>query len=409
MLGADAVVRSPFALVLCAVLAACQRGRNGADAAVDEEAVAPPPSQPFALRPQAVDSGAPRATEPVRDMPQAGATVRIPAGRLRLGSAPGTPGRDPAVEADGVEVEVPAFDIDALPYPNDPSQPLRLGMTLAEAERACSERGRRLCAEVEWERACVGAAGTTFPGGEVWDGNTCGRGELNACATAEGALAMGTHVAEWTHDTLDTRAIIRGAGRDAPAVQHRCAARRTADPAATGLDLAFRCCGGRAPTMVYPREVSRRPFREEPMTAAQLAELVQRTPELERLRLREGLAMFLPGAITEVLNHGATTVQSHPEYTFTVNAVRWSPTFGEEVLVVAAKSRVGSWIAAWYVLPNNGLRHAASFLLRDDPLAITLAYGASRREVVWATCWGCGGESGVIAYDESNRVVIVQR
>ena len=45
------------------------------------------------------------------------------------------------------------------------------------------------------------------------------------------------------------------------------------------------------------------------MTAAQVSSLIASVPELERLRLRDGLAMFLPQAITEVMNHGATTVE----------------------------------------------------------------------------------------------------
>ncbi len=393
--------------LVSALTTTCHRDRARPDATSAQEAPPARPAQPIPLRPRAVDAG--RAEEPVRALPTAGATVRFEASTHHLGSVPGEAGRDPSVEADFIEVRVPAFDIDALPYPNDPAQPPRLGMTRDEAQRACGERGRRLCSEIEWEHACRGRAETLYPGGNVWDAATCGRGELGACATAESVFAMGTRVAEWTRDDLDARAVIRGAGRDALAPLHRCAARRTADPVATGLDLAFRCCSGDGPSVSYPREVSRRPFREEPMTAAQLSELVRATPELERLHLREGLAMFLPAAITEVMNHGATSVQNHPEYTFTVNAVRWSPTFGEEVLVVAAKSRPGSWIAAFYALPDGRYRHAASFLFRDDPLPIALAFGSARREVAWATCWGCGGESGLVAYDETNRVVIVQR
>ncbi len=130
---------------------------------------------------------------------------------------------------------------------------------------------------------------------------------------------------------------------------------------------------------------------------------------VEALNLREGLVTFLPGAITEVMNHGATNVQAHPEYTYTVNPVRWSPTFGEDILVLIARSRLGSWVSALYVLPDGRYRHGSTFVLREDPQPLALAYGPARREVAWATCWGCGGESGLVAYDETNRVVIVQR
>lgn len=323
---------------------------------------------------------------------------------------PGDLGRDPSVEADLARVPLAAFTIDALPFPNDPSQPPASGLTREAAERACGERGRRLCSEVEWERACKGTSGAMYPGGNAWGGDLCTGGEPGRCASPDGVFAMGTRLAEWTRDDIDARAIIRGAGATAPAVQHRCAARRTALPSQAGLELAFRCCGGAAPPAeAYPREVSRRPFREEPMTAAQVSALIASVPELERLRLREGLAMFLPAAINEVMNHGATSVELHPEFTFTVAPVRWSPTFGEDILVFAGRSRVGSWVAAVWVLPDGRHRHASSFLLQNDAVPIALAFGEARREVVWSSCWNCGGEHGAVSYTDESRVLIVQR
>ncbi len=360
--------------------------------------------RPVALRPRAPDATPPPRS---RALPAAGAVVPIAAGGYHLGSTPGDPGRDPAVEADLVPVEVAAYDIDALPFPNDPGQAIQTGLSRDQAERACAAHGRRLCSEVEWERACRGRDEGIYPGGESWDPQ-CGHGDLGACASSWGTFAMGTRFAEWTTGDIDDRAIIRGAGRDAAAGLHRCAARRTAVPGAAGLEVAFRCCGGPAPRWVYPREVSRRPFRDEPMTAAQVSAIVAAVPELERLHLRDGLVLFSPPAIAEVLNHGNTTAEQHPEMTFTVAPVRWSPTFGEDLLVLVARSHAGSWIAALWTLPDGRYRHAASFLLRDDPVALTLAYSTSRREVAWASCWNCGGEYGAVAYTDDNRVAIVQ-
>lgn len=145
------------------------------------------------------------------------------------------------------------------------------------------------------------------------------------------------------------------------------------------------------------------------MNAAQVAQVIQSVPELERLHLREGLALFGPGAIQEVLNHGSTSAELHPEFTFTVNPVRWSPTFGEELLVFCARSGVGSWVAAVWVTGEGRYRHAGSFLLRQDPVAIALAFNDARRAVTWSTCWNCGGEHGAVTYSDENRVVITQR
>lgn len=346
---------------------------------------------------------------------RANEVLHIAAGSYHLGSTPGDLGRDPAVEADGVLIQVPAFDIDALPYPNDPAQAIRIGATRAEAQALCQERGRRLCTEIEWERACRGPAETIFPGGDTWDAERCaGRGDPGACASGYGVLVMGTRAAEWTSDDIDTRAVIRGAQPDAAESLHRCAARRTAEANQPGLQVAFRCCGGPAPQIAYPREISRPPFVEVPMGVQQLAQIVATIPELERVR--EGLAIFSPSAITEVMNHGATSVQAHPEATFTINPLRWSPTFGQELLVFTATSAAGSFVAALWVLPpidgrTPRYRHAASFILAGDRVSMTLAYGrATREEIQWSACWNCGGEHGVLHYSrEDARVIAVQR
>lgn len=407
--------RSNIALstVISLAIAACRSRAvtppDAAPVAAPRLSTGPSAPAPIPLRAPSADTGAVAAVTS-RPVPSAGAVVSVPAGSFALGSTPGDPGRDPSVEADLPRVQLPAFTIDALPYPNDPSAAPAAGLTREAAERACSERGRRLCSELEWERACKGPTATAFPGGASWGGAQCTGGDLGRCASAEGALAMGTRLAEWTRDDIDARAVIRGAGATAAGAQHRCAARRTALASQAGLELTFRCCGGAPPpAATYPREVSRRPFRDEPMTAAQVSAIIASVPELGRLHLREGLAMFLPGAINEVMNHGATSVDLHPEYTVTVNPVRWSPTFGEDILVLAARSRVGSWVAALWVLPDGRYRHASSFLLQNDAVAIALAYGEARREVVWSSCWNCGGEHGAVSYTDENRVLIVQR
>lgn len=341
--------------------------------------------------------------------------VSIAAGSYSLGSTPGDLGRDPALEADGIPITVPAFDIDALPFPNDPAQPVRTGATRDEAEALCHTAGRRLCTEIEWERACRGPLGTIFPNGDRWEPEHCaGRGNPGECASGYGALVMGARSAEWTSDNLDQRAVIRGGAATAAEAVHRCASRRTALAEQPGLEIAFRCCGGARPAISYPHEISRPPFREEPMSVSQLAQIVSQVPELARVR--DGLAIFSPAATAEVLNHGATTAEQHPEVTFTVNPVRWSPTFGEDLLVFTAMSTVGSFVAALWVVPSadgHGVRyrHASSFILAGDRISMTLAYGPStREEVQWSACWNCGGEHGVVHYDAPTaHVVTVQR
>lgn len=388
-----------------------------APSAGDDDADGPsaPRETHVSFAPVAATASASASARAADHAASANEVLRVPAASYHLGSNPGDPERDPNTEADGVLVQSAAFDIDALPYPNDPSQQVRTGATREEAAGLCRARGRRLCSELEWERACRGPGETPFPGADAWDAERCTNGDPARCATGYGALSMGTRYAEWTADAIDDRAAIRGAGATAPAAQHRCASRRTATPTEGGLPIAFRCCGGEAPAFTYPREAARPPYREEPITTAELARIVESVPELSRVR--DGLSTFNAAAITEVMNHGATSVAAHPELAFTVSALRWSPTFGEEILVFTGLSTVGSFIAAVWVLPpaqpggQPRYKHAASFILAGDRVAMALGYGrGTREEFQWSACWNCGGEHGVVLYDRAAaRVLIVQR
>ena len=53
-------------------------------------------------------------------------------------------------------VELGPFEIDKLPYPNDPTKPARTGVSRDEARGLGQKEGARLCTELEWERACKG-------------------------------------------------------------------------------------------------------------------------------------------------------------------------------------------------------------------------------------------------------------
>jgi len=422
--------RSLFALAALAVFAACKRKPSADDAGANAnlqgvtvrggtESVGATSGNSedggerhVAFTPTVVERAA-RARVGERAA-RSGEVVSIAAGRYHVGSSPGELGRDPALEADGNATDMTAYDIDALPYPNDPAQPLRTGATREEAAQLCAARGRRLCREIEWERACKGPNELVFPNGDEWDAARCSGENPGQCASGYGAMLMGTRFAEWTADDVAERAVIRGAANNGPAPQHRCASRRTATAAQAGLEVAFRCCGGTRSTVEYPREVSRPPFREQPMTTAELSQIVSQIPELTRVR--DGFSMLPSAAITEVMNHGATSVALHPEATFTIQPVRWSPTFGEELLVFTATSAVGSFVAALWVLPTESgqgerYKHAASFILAGDRVAMTLAHTRNtREEIQWSACWNCGGEHGIITYDRENaRAIAVQR
>src|SRR5215467_8208432 len=88
-------------------------------------------------------SAAPSATTAAS--PVARQRIDVPGGSFEQGSAAGEEGRDPTLEPPLTATTLTPFTIDALAYPNDPTQPPKTGATRAEAAQLCGERGERLC------------------------------------------------------------------------------------------------------------------------------------------------------------------------------------------------------------------------------------------------------------------------
>src|SRR5262249_9252676 len=85
-----------------------------------------------------------------------GPVVKIAAGTLRAGTPCGGTPRITTEELVGDSISLGEFSIDVLPYPNDPSKPVRVDVSRDEAASLCAQAGKRLCTELEWERACKG-------------------------------------------------------------------------------------------------------------------------------------------------------------------------------------------------------------------------------------------------------------
>ena len=146
--------------------------------------------------------------------------AEVPTGGFRAGSMPGDPGRHPELEPKLLPIELGAYKIDRLPYPNDPNRAPLTAVTREDAMRLCGERGARLCTELEWERACKGTKDERYPTGEGWDPR-CAK-EPTRCESGYGTLGMGAAIGEWvTSDiapgTTKALAVVRGAAADAPA------------------------------------------------------------------------------------------------------------------------------------------------------------------------------------------------
>jgi hypothetical protein len=338
--------------------------------------------------------------------------VSIPTGSFVAGSTPGDEGRDPSTEPALVSVDLGPFEIDRLPYPNDPLKPPRTNVGREEARSLCQERGERLCTELEWERACKGPAGDAFAAGAAWDA-ACAR-EPNGCASGFGALALGGALREWTASDFfgpgrdeSPRAVARGAAAGAEAVEHRCARRVPLEASTKSAELGFRCCQGPPNAAAIPAfRAPENAFSRLPVDVAKAAALLASSPKLAPYAT--GLSFYSEtDAIKDVLARGNAGA-AKPGPVLTTAPLLWSPAPNEELVVLAVKAQGAAVVAAFYRLPGDRHRLASSMVLKDENAPIVLAFSNfNKRRIVWTSCWDCPGEQGAIEYREGRRVVVV--
>ncbi|MCC6874340.1 MAG: hypothetical protein IT378_08575 [Sandaracinaceae bacterium] len=347
----------------------------------------------------------------------AGPRIRVPEGRLFVGSRPGTLGRRPAVEADLVPLLVPAFEIDRAPRPGPSAGGLLLVRTRAEAATVCAAEGGRLCHELEWERACKGDTQAELPTGESVDLALCAERPA-ACPSALGAIDLGLRSSEWTASDAEARlargtatAVVRGGPGHAEAPAHRCGARAARDPL-DGGPIAVRCCYGPPPSLAYPDVGFRRVFRDLELDDARARELLAQVPELRPYA--EGFELQRLEQAQQAIARGGATAEA-PSWELAPGPFAWSPAPGEEAWVIAGRTPTATIVAVIYPLAGDRgeeqgrVLHGASFVMADEVVPIALLRtGASRSELLWTACWGCGGESGAIRFDDG-RIVVAQQ
>lgn len=346
-------------------------------------------------------------------------TVAIPAGKLVSGSTPGDRGRDPLLEPPSVDVDLGAFDIDRYLYPNDLDKPPLTGASRDKAAELCKARGRRLCSELEWERACKGPDDNPYAGRAAYD-PACAKNP-SSCASGFGVLGQGAALREWTasevaevKDLAPGGVAIRGTAGNAADVAHRCAHRARADATSTADDIGFRCCGGAANAATIPAPAFEQTFSKADITAERLGELLASEPRLRKLGT--DIKLFDEAAAKEVV--GRSDAGEAPKgITLTTAPLDWSPVPGERLLVATGLVGDNAFIVAFYRLSGDRFRIGSSLVLRGDKGPVVFGYngvdGRRSKErsigsLDWATCWKCPGESGSITYRDDNRVVITQ-
>jgi hypothetical protein len=368
-----------------------------------------PTSSASLLPPDEVDAGPTRKADKTAG---AGERIKIPAGSMIAGSTPGDEGRDPLLEPTLLPVDLGPFEMDRLPFPNDPSLPPRTNLSRDEARALCQQRGARLCTELEWERACKGPGGDLYGAGNRWD-PACAQNP-SSCASGFNVLALGAALREWTDSDApppgggDRRlAIARGASASEEDTHHRCAHRTPLEASSKGPELGFRCCWGPPNAAAIPPPKTGEPsFGKGEIDLKTVSKLLSASPRLAPFA--RDLAFFKEDEAIKVVLQRGNAGAAKPGPVLTTAPVLWSPVPTEEVVVLALKAKNASLIVALYRLAEDHYRLASSLVLKDEPGPVVLSYTSfNKKRVLWSTCWECSGEQGAVEYRDGRRLVVV--
>lgn len=355
------------------------------------------------------DDAGPRTADQSKVPPaKAGAMIEVPAGTVLAGSPPGTKRRDPGAELDEPPVEVPAFEIDALPFPNDPDREPTTSMSWERAGELCRAEGKRLCHELEWELACEGDSGFRYPYGDRYQPDAYD--SLVGVVSPLGVRGMGA-VSEWTAGEFggDVKGVkaVRGAKADsAGPVERRCARRTKVEPETEEPWLGFRCCRGPVPELTYETPTYVAPFERLELTAEQFQQKVRAVPEL--FRIHDDPQMFTREDLYAFRAEAGVSGNISAVGALTWKALRWVPTVGEEIIVATGRDGDDAFVVALYELPGEKVAHAASYVLVNEKSPIILAYTRNPRHIRWMPCWDCP-DGGLLTIDDEGLVDISQR
>lgn len=262
------------------------------------------------------------------DAPPPGPAVTIPAGSFKAGSPCASVPRVTSEELEAETVTLGEFSIDVFPYPNDPQAAPRTDVTREEAAALCAAQNKRLCTELEWERACKGPAGTSYEYGATYSPKSCAAEALPLpdrrprCVSGFGVKDMHGLVWEWTasawgRGTSGNLATIRGGPARAGALQARCQNGQGRPPETSSKEIGFRCCSGpTSPAVVNLQPSKQPPMVEEPSVESSLAK-----------------------AMLEAMPADHRKVEGHT-LRFT-NVWRWHPREHEELLIGLFTARKG--------------------------------------------------------------------
>jgi len=124
-------------------------------------------------------------------------------------------------------------------------------ITWSEAKLECERSSKRLCSEVEWEKACKGPSNDTFSYGSEYQSGTCLASGFTAgdrvagkaaCASDWGVFGLSGGVREWTASGQGSNYVVKPGTIGSDAVGTRCAGRDDRAATFSQVHIGARCC-----------------------------------------------------------------------------------------------------------------------------------------------------------------------
>jgi formylglycine-generating enzyme required for sulfatase activity len=156
----------------------------------------------------------------------------------------------------GQRINMKAYCIDRYEYPNEAGEaPLR-SATWLEAQDQCGKRGKRLCSEHEFEKACRGPSGASrYAYGDGYAAKVCpssdqdyNLGQYADCVSGFGVNDMSGGVFEWSgspasgDQSKDDKVLRGGMSSEGGEASSRCTFRRRLSAVKSSREVGFRCC-----------------------------------------------------------------------------------------------------------------------------------------------------------------------
>lgn len=181
----------------------------------------------------------------------------IPPGTLIVGTPLDVSPRVADAEMAGEQLVMSGFYIDIYPWPNEAGALPKANMSRDDAIALCDGVGKRLCSEIELERACKGPANTVYPYGNTYKPDACGTGGKrplppngynDGCVSAWGVSDLQGSVWVWTSSEwgrgTEGLVTLRGGNGEHGDIVGRCANGKGENADERREDIGLRCCAG---------------------------------------------------------------------------------------------------------------------------------------------------------------------